>query len=101
MVKKAIADLNAKIKASTKELDKIEGKLASLKKTIDAAEAAIFKDFCRRIKVANIREYEETQLRTAQEGNEATLKFDNQLAKLSHQCVSRPCFCLEAVIAKQ
>ena len=45
----------------------------------------MFAQFCRKIKVSNIREYEERQLKLAQEESEARLRFDNQIARLTHQ----------------
>lgn len=54
---------------------------------MNAAEDEIFSAFCRKIKVSNIREYEERQLKVAQEESEARLRFDNQIARLTHQYV--------------
>jgi structural maintenance of chromosome 1 len=58
-----------------------------LSETINDAEDATFAAFCRKIKVDNIREYEERQLKVAQEESEARLRFDNQIARLTHQRV--------------
>lgn len=49
---------------------------------VDSADDEIFKAFCGRIRVANIREYEEVQLRLAQSESEARVKFDTQIARL-------------------
>jgi len=48
----------------------------------------VFGAFCRQIRVSNIREYEERQLKVAQEESEARLRFDTQIARLTHQYVS-------------
>lgn len=64
------------------------------RQVIEAAEDGIFASFCERIKVSDIREYEEKQLSGAQGSNEQRLKFDTQVAKLGHQYVeSIPCTC--------
>lgn len=55
---------------------------------VHAAEDAVFQAFCRKIKVANIREYEERQLKVAQEESQARLRFDTQITRLKTQCVA-------------
>ena len=57
----------------------------SLEKTVNAAEDAVFAAFCRKIGVGNIREYEERQLRVAQEESRARVRFEAQIARLKHQ----------------
>lgn len=54
---------------------------------INNAEDGVFASFCRKIKVTNIREYEERQLKVAQEESEARLRFDTQIVRLTHQYV--------------
>lgn len=56
---------------------------------VNVEEDAIFEDFCSRIGVANIREYEQRQLRLAQEEGEARLRYDTQIARLMTQYVIR------------
>ncbi|KAF8650227.1 hypothetical protein AX16_005342 [Volvariella volvacea WC 439] len=63
----------------------LENRIQGLATTINAEEDEIFAAFCERIGVANIREYEERQLKVAQEESEARLRFDNQIARLTHQ----------------
>ncbi|KAJ6560360.1 condensin complex subunit SMC1 [Mycena capillaripes] len=65
--------------------DALQKQITELSETINNAEDATFAAFCRKIKVANIREYEERQLKVAQEESEARLRFDNQIARLTHQ----------------
>lgn len=57
-------------------------KLASV---VEAADDKVFADFCRRIKVANIREYEDVQLKAAQEEEEAIEAFNTQKSRVKHQ----------------
>ncbi|KAG6813644.1 hypothetical protein H0H92_008881 [Tricholoma furcatifolium] len=59
--------------------------IEELAATVNAAEDGIFKTFCRKIGVANIREYEERQLKVAQEESKARLQFEAQIARLGHQ----------------
>ncbi|KAJ7246598.1 condensin complex subunit SMC1 [Mycena haematopus] len=73
------------LKKTQATYDTLQKQIAKLSETIDAAEDATFAAFCRKIKVANIREYEERQLKVAQEESEARLRFDNQIARLTHQ----------------
>lgn len=47
----------------------------------------MFDTFCQRIGVQNIREYEERQMKVAQEESQARLRFDTQIARLTHQYV--------------
>jgi structural maintenance of chromosome 1 len=60
---------------------------------VHAAEDGLFGAFCASIGVADIREYEERQLKVAQLESEARLRFDTQIARLTHQSVfsSTPC----------
>jgi len=52
---------------------------------INAITDEVFKDFCKTIKVKNIREYEENQQRITTEINEKRLEFTTQQSKLSSQ----------------
>lgn len=45
----------------------------------------MFSDFCEDIGVESIREFEERQLKAAQEESAARLQFDTQIARLTHQ----------------
>ncbi|KAK7054035.1 structural maintenance of chromosomes protein [Favolaschia claudopus] len=65
--------------------DSLQKQITELSEVINNAEDSTFAAFCRKIKVANIREYEERQLKVAQEESEARLRFDNQIARLTHQ----------------
>ena len=58
-----------------------------LSATVNEAEDEVFAQFCRKIGVENIREYEEQQLKVAQEESQARLRFDTQIARLTNQYV--------------
>ncbi|GAA5960068.1 hypothetical protein JCM3765_006153 [Sporobolomyces pararoseus] len=68
-----------------KELSTIESQAEALREVIHSEEDAIFADFCERIGVNDIREYEEKQLRGAQEDHAQMLKYETQLARLDTQ----------------
>lgn len=61
--------------------------IEQLRGLIYSAEDDIFAGFCSQIGVADIREYEERQLKVAQEESEARLRFDTQIQRLTHQFV--------------
>jgi structural maintenance of chromosome 1 len=72
-------------------------KISQLREVIDAVDDQVFKLFCPRIGVSNIREYEDKQLKLAQDQGETRLKFETQLAKLKNQYVA-DCFQPNSVI---
>jgi len=59
--------------------------IARLQVIVDSAEDGTFANFCRKIKVANVREYEDRQLKASQDETEARLRYDTQIARLTHQ----------------
>ncbi|KAL4266841.1 SMC family protein [Pleurotus pulmonarius] len=65
--------------------DRAKAQIEQLQAIVNAAEDEVFASFCDKIQVANIREYEERQLKLAQEESEARLRFDTQIARLTHQ----------------
>lgn len=54
---------------------------------VNTAEDGLFGFFCQKIGVSNIREYEERQLKVAQEESQARLRHDTQIARLTNQYV--------------
>ncbi|EDR03647.1 condensin complex subunit SMC1 [Laccaria bicolor S238N-H82] len=91
-LKEELKHIDKELKSNTPELKKaqtidaaLQDKMQRLKHTINAAEDGIFVAFCRKIRVSNIREYEERQLKVAQEESQARLRFDTQIARLSNQ----------------
>ncbi|RUP47360.1 cohesin complex subunit psm1 [Jimgerdemannia flammicorona] len=67
------------------DLASLESDINKLEAKINATEDSIFRDFCLRIRVSNIREYEERQLRLAQETAEMRLKFATQQSRVQNQ----------------
>ncbi|KAG9048939.1 Structural maintenance of chromosomes protein 1 [Serendipita sp. 407] len=80
-LKKAAPELK---KART-SLAKIEKEMAELQRVIDEAEDEIFGEFCSKIGMATIREYEDRQLKAAQEDSAVRMRFDAQIHRLNHQ----------------
>ena len=67
--------------------NKLQKKIEELSSVVNAAEDKVFSHFCHKIKVKHIREYEERQLKASQDESEARLRFDTQIARLTHQWV--------------
>ncbi|GAA6061274.1 hypothetical protein JCM10212_004680 [Sporobolomyces blumeae] len=78
-------ELNKTISTLDRELEQIEREAESLREVVYAAEDEVFAEFCGRIGVDDIREYEEKQLRGAQEEHAQLLKYETQLARLETQ----------------
>ncbi|KAJ7887553.1 hypothetical protein B0H14DRAFT_1235848 [Mycena olivaceomarginata] len=94
-IRDELKHIEKELKKNAPELKKTQGaydasqkRIKELSKTINDAEDAIFDEFCRKIVVVNIREYEERQLKVATEESAARLQFENQIARLTHACVS-------------
>ncbi|KAL0772789.1 hypothetical protein Bca101_037940 [Brassica carinata] len=77
--------INLELSKSRAEVDKRNTKIRKLEKIINEIVDGIYKDFSQSVGVANIREYEEKQLKEAQEVAEERLNLSNQLAKLKYQ----------------
>lgn len=68
-------------------IDKRSTDIRKLEKRINEIVDRLFKNFSQSVGVANIREYEENQLKAAQNMAEERLSLSNQLAKLKYQYV--------------
>ncbi|TFK38253.1 condensin complex subunit SMC1 [Crucibulum laeve] len=91
-IKDEVKHLDKELKKNAPELkkaqqnhNKLQDQINKLSTTVNAAEDTVFGAFCRKIGVSNIREYEERQLKIAQEESQARLRFDTQIARLTHQ----------------
>ncbi|KAF2568912.1 hypothetical protein F2Q68_00026371 [Brassica cretica] len=71
--------INLELSKSRAEVDKRNTKIRKLEKIINEIVDGIYKDFSQSVGVANIREYEEKQLKEAQEVAEERLNLSNQL----------------------
>lgn len=60
-------------------------KLDQLKEKLNSVEDDVFADFCASIGVANIRQYEERELRTQQERAKRRMEFEDQKNRIQNQ----------------
>lgn len=63
----------------------LAAQITALRAVVDEAENSVFASFCAKIGVKDIREYEERQLKVAEEESQARLRYDQQIARLTHQ----------------
>ncbi|PRP86269.1 structural maintenance of chromosomes 1A [Planoprotostelium fungivorum] len=75
---KAIKELQKKTKATEEEIDTVS-------ETIHTTEDAIFSTFCESVGVDDIRVYEETSLKAAQERATRRVEFSGQISRLRDQ----------------
>lgn len=79
--------LTPQLNAAAAAHDQLREQVETLQAVIGEADDSVFGDFCRRIGVGNIRDYEERQLKVAQAVSEARHRFDTQIARLTTQYV--------------
>ncbi|KAH8082807.1 cohesin complex subunit psm1 [Cristinia sonorae] len=77
--------LEPELAKAQRAYDELKGRIDALSSVIHEAEDGIFGPFCEKIGVDSIREYEERQLKVAQEESVARLQFETQIARLTHQ----------------
>jgi len=61
--------------------------MQDLESSVNEADDEVFGEFCERLGIESVRNYETVQLRAAEEESEARARFDAQIARLNHQCV--------------
>lgn len=81
--------LGPQVAAAAAGHDQLHEQVETLQAVISEADDSVFGDFCRRIGVGSIRDYEERQLKVAQAVTEARHRFDTQIARLTTQYVFR------------
>lgn len=69
----------------SKVMEGRQREISAAEERINAIADRIFRDFCRKVGVANIREYEEEPLKEAQRLAEHRLQLQSQVAKLNNQ----------------
>ena len=77
--------LQPELRQAQTAYDTLKERIDALKSAIDEAESDVFSEFCEEVGCANIREFEERQLKASQEESAARLQFDTQIARLTHQ----------------
>lgn len=91
-LKSEVKHLDQELKKNAPELKKAQknhatllDQIGELASTVNAAEDGVFEAFCRKINVSTIREYEERQMKVAQEESRARLQYETQISRLTHQ----------------
>ena len=86
-VKQTMAGISAELKQAKASEAEIARQIEQIDSVVRKAEKNIFKDFCKRIKVHDIRDYEKSLLNTSREVSEKRLRFTTQMARLDNQLV--------------
>merc|ERR1719427_202942 len=73
-----IRDIENSMRKRAKQID-------STKEKMNTVEDRVFSDFCNKIGVKNIRQYEERELKSQQERAKKKLEFDNQINRITTQ----------------
>merc|ERR1712240_190114 len=64
---------------------KREKQIETTKEKMNTVEDRVFSDFCKKIGVKNIRQYEERELKSQQERAKKKLEFENQFNRITTQ----------------
>ncbi|RIB12204.1 cohesin complex subunit psm1 [Gigaspora rosea] len=85
VISNEVTQLSPILEESQNELVTLDTQVNQCENNINEKEDTVFREFCRRIGVSNIRDYEQRQLKMAQEIAEKRLKFTTQKSKLQNQ----------------
>ncbi|KAI4301093.1 hypothetical protein L6164_034409 [Bauhinia variegata] len=84
-IKGEIARLSPELQKLNDAVNKRSNEVGELEKEINKITDKIYKNFSKSVGVANIREYEENQLKAAQNVADERLNLNSQLSKLKYQ----------------
>lgn len=84
-IERELRRLSPELKKAENAHSTLTSRIAALQDVIGEAEDGIFTSFCAKIGVRNVREYEERQLKVAEEESQARMRYDQQIARLTHQ----------------
>ncbi|KAK7345769.1 hypothetical protein VNO77_16380 [Canavalia gladiata] len=84
-IKEEIERISPELQKLNDAINKRNAEIRKLEKRINEITDRIYKDFSKSVGVANIREYEENQLKAAQNVAEERLNLSSQLSKLKYQ----------------
>ncbi|XWS46977.1 hypothetical protein CRYUN_Cryun14cG0114400 [Craigia yunnanensis] len=84
-IKEQIGCITPEVQKLKDVIDKRSTDIGKLEKRINEIVDRLFRNFSQSVGVANIREYEENQLKAAENMAEERLSLSNQLAKLKYQ----------------
>ncbi|KAM6592206.1 hypothetical protein CsatA_014811 [Cannabis sativa] len=84
-IKEEIDRITPELLKTKEAIDKRSAEIGKLERRINEIVDRIYRDFSKSVGVANIREYEENQLKDAQNNAEERLSLSSQLSKLKYQ----------------
>ncbi|KAG8734029.1 Structural maintenance of chromosomes protein 1 [Ceratobasidium sp. 423] len=84
-VESELRKLTPEVEQAKASHDSAAEQIEELSNAINEAEDGVFAVFCQEVGVSNIREYEEQQLKAQTEELETKMRFESQIARLSHQ----------------
>ncbi|XP_057965620.1 structural maintenance of chromosomes protein 1 [Malania oleifera] len=99
-IKKEITHIEPEIRKLKAVIDKRAAEIGKLERRMNEIVDRIYKNFSESVGVRNIREYEENQLKAAQQMGEERLSLSNQLSKLKYQLEYEQNRDMESRIAK-
>uniref|UniRef100_A0AC35FVK5 Structural maintenance of chromosomes protein n=1 Tax=Panagrolaimus sp. PS1159 TaxID=55785 RepID=A0AC35FVK5_9BILA len=77
--------IQPKINDGQNEVQKLEKKISEVEKEKETISDRIFADFCRRVGIHDIREYENREMRFFQERQRELKAFDTEIARLQYE----------------
>ncbi|KAJ3297255.1 Structural maintenance of chromosomes protein 1 [Borealophlyctis nickersoniae] len=84
-IKEESAKVTPELAKVTRSLEGLEERMQETDAGIREVEDSVFAEFCRRIGVSDIREYEQRQLKFSEETAQRRLEFATQIAKIENQ----------------
>ncbi|KAK9456973.1 RecF/RecN/SMC protein [Dipodascopsis uninucleata] len=84
-IERQLQELLPKLEQSQSKLEGLNAQSVELEERVRQIENSIFQDFCRKIKVSSIREYEEFQGAILQEASRKRLEYTTQKSRLNNQ----------------
>merc|ERR1712223_1169097 len=84
-MKEEFSEFGPRIRVIEVSMEKRERQIDETKEEMNNVEDKIFGKFCKNIGVANIRQYEEKELKTQQDKEKKKLEYENQINRISNQ----------------
>uniref|UniRef100_A0A0A9YLV3 Structural maintenance of chromosomes protein n=1 Tax=Lygus hesperus TaxID=30085 RepID=A0A0A9YLV3_LYGHE len=84
-LEKRFEDTGPRREAIEKSMAERDIQIQEMKERMNSVEDVVFREFCRRIGMENIRQYEERELRSQQERMKKRMEFENQKNRIVNQ----------------
>merc|ERR1719225_1182799 len=84
-MKEEFSEFGPRIRIIEVSMEKRERQIDETKEEMNNVEDKIFGKFCKNIGVANIRQYEEKELKTQQDKEKKKFEYENQINRISNQ----------------